>query len=255
MRAIALQSGSSGNCIYIESNGTGLVIDAGISGRQAEERLMAHGVEIRSASALLISHDHSDHARSAGVFHRKFGLPLCMTPKTREAAERSCGLGELKGVEYFRAGERIVIGSLTVETLATPHDGADGAVFVIDDGTHRIGVLTDLGHVFPALPELVGSLHGVFLESNYDPRMLETGPYPAFLKKRIRGPHGHISNAESAGVLASFGSRLRWACLSHLSEQNNHPDLARAAHRDALGPEYPLHCASRSKAMDAMLTL
>ncbi len=229
MIAISLQSGSNGNCLYVESSGVGLLFDAGISGVQAERRLFAHRREIRKVRALLISHDHADHVRCAGVLHRKFKLPVFATTRTPAAANGA--LEGVAGLSLFRAGETLRFGPLTVETIATPHDAAEGVGFVVSDGRARLGVLTDLGHVFAGLEAVVGSLDAVFIESNYDPEMLRTGPYPPFLQARIRGPRGHISNAESAKLLRA-GERLRWACLAHLSEHNNRPELALRTHRE-----------------------
>ena len=111
-----------------------------------------------------------------------------------------------------------------METIPTPHDGVDGVVFVVDDGKHRLGILTDLGHVFADLEAVIGSLDAVLLESNYDPDMLANGPYPEWLKERIEGPGGHISNLEAAELLLKAASkRMKWACLAHLSHDNNTP--------------------------------
>lgn len=249
MIAIALQSGSNGNSIYVESRGVGLLFDAGISGRQAEQRLAVHGVEIRRTAAVLISHDHRDHVCCAGVYHRKYGLPVYMSAPTWQAARRAVNLGSFREERHFGVGEALSLGPLRIETVPTPHDGADGAAFVVDDGRVRLGVLTDLGHVFDGLAEVLASLNGVFLESNYDPEMLERGPYPFFLKERIRGPGGHLSNPEAASLLLDAGSgRLQWACLAHLSEQNNEPRLALESHQQVLGGRLPLTVASRYRA-------
>ena len=249
MIAIALQSGSNGNSIYVGSRGVGLLIDAGISGRQAEQRLTAFGIDIRQTAAVLISHDHHDHVRCAGVYHRVFGAPLYISEATHRVADGAVGLGRLREVRHFCVGETLAVGALRIETVPTPHDGADGAAFVVDDGRHRLGVLTDLGHVFPGLAEVVASLDGVLLESNYDPDMLQAGPYPAFLKARIRGDGGHLSNGEAADLLAgAAGKRLRWACLAHLSEQNNEPGLALESHQRRLAGRLPLAVASRYQA-------
>jgi phosphoribosyl 1,2-cyclic phosphodiesterase len=232
MIAFSLQSGSNGNSIYVEANGMRLLFDAGISGIQAEKRLESRGIDIRDVDALLISHDHNDHARAAGIFHRKYGLPVYMTPTTYQAAEYHTGLGSIDDINHFEAGEVLDFGPIAVVTIPTPHDASDGAAFVVEANGLSLGVLTDLGHVFDGLGDVISSLDAVFLESNYDPNMLETGPYPQYLKNRIRGPGGHISNVESAELIASRGSKLRWACLSHLSEQNNSPDLALATCRE-----------------------
>ncbi len=244
MIAISLQSGSSGNCIYVETEGVKLLFDAGICGVAAQRRLAAYGRDISDVNAVIISHDHSDHARHAGVYQRKYGLPLYITEKTLEASERRCGLGKLHDVRFFRAGERLAFGGVKVQTVSTPHDGKDGSVFVVDSGRKRLGIMTDLGHVFQGLAAEVASLDAVFIESNYDPAMLKSGPYPAFLKRRIQGPGGHISNIESAELLLA-GRRLRWACLSHLSGENNDPALALRTHRGVLGKSFALYAASR----------
>jgi len=248
MRVISLQSGSSGNCVYVEAGGQRLLFDAGISGSCAEERLAFHDRDIRAVDALIISHNHSDHISAAGVFQRKFGIPLYVTPRCLSAAQTRCSLGKLKEVHHFRSGSTIRIGGVSVHTIPTPHDGEDGVVFIVDDGTHRLGILTDLGHVFQDLGRTIASLDAVFLESNYDPEMLTNGSYPRFLKMRIKGPGGHISNHEAAELLAgAAGSRLKWACLAHLSEENNSPEVALRTHREVLGTGPLLHIASRYK--------
>ena len=246
LQVISLQSGSNGNCVYVEAGGVKLLFDAGISGVTAEERLAACGRDIRSVDGLIISHDHSDHIRSAGIFQRKYGIPLFVTPRTLSAAQGRCSLGKLKDVNHFRAGSAIVFGDVTVHSIPTPHDGEDGTIFVVERGARRLGIMTDLGHVFRDLGRTIAALDAVFLESNYDPQMLANGPYPRYLKLRIKGPGGHLSNREAAELLAaSAGSRLQWACLAHLSEENNTPDLALRTHREVLGEGLPLCVASR----------
>jgi len=247
MLAIALQSGSNGNSIYVEANGIKLLFDAGISGKQAQQRLAARGRDIRQVNALIVSHHHADHVRCVGIYNRKFGLPIYATPGTLEAAGHS--LGRIQDARAFDAGQEIDFGGVVVQTIPTPHDGTDGVAFVVDDGRRRLGILTDLGHVFAGLEDTVRSLNAVLIESNYDPEMLASGPYPAFLKQRIRGPSGHISNIEAAGLLAAAaGKRMKWAYLAHLSEQNNRPRLALATHRKILGKGLPLGVAGRYEA-------
>jgi phosphoribosyl 1,2-cyclic phosphodiesterase len=248
MKIISLQSGSNGNCIYVEAGGVRLLLDAGISGVQAQRRLAKHGRDINQVDALLVSHDHADHACCMGVFQRKFGLPIYCTSRTLSAAASWQSLGRLNDVRSFDAGDVILLGDVRVETIPTPHDAADGVAFVIDDGRRRLGVLTDLGHAFAGLGDLIATLDAVLIESNYDPQMLAAGPYPWFLKNRIRGAGGHLANGESAQLLGEFGHRLQWACLGHLSEQNNCPRLALGAHHRVLGQRLPLHVASRYEA-------
>jgi phosphoribosyl 1,2-cyclic phosphodiesterase len=252
MRVISLQSGSNGNCIYVEADGANLLFDAGLSGSEVRRRLAMHRRDVANVNAVLISHDHVDHSRSMGVLHRKFRLPIYVTAKTYRAANRYA-LGEIKGLRNFCAGDALRFGRIKVETYSTPHDGADGVVFVLDDGKRRLGILTDLGHVFSGLDGIIQSLDAVLLESNYDPDMLENGRYPAWLKRRITGPGGHISNFESAEILRLAASKkMQWACLAHLSADNNTPQLALSTHRRILRNRLPLFVATRYGATDVM---
>lgn len=243
MLTYSLQSGSNGNAIYVEAGDVRLLFDAGISGRMAEGRMRVYGREIRDVTALIVSHDHADHMRCAGVYQRKFHMPIYMTLPTHRACPYA--LGPLKDVRHFTAGQSLRFGGVTVHTLPTPHDAADGLAFVVEHAGRRLGILTDLGHPFPALCELLPTLDAAYLESNYDPEMLAAGPYPPALQARIRGAGGHLSNSESAKLVVQAAKRLRWVVLSHLSEQNNRPELALETHRRHVGRRFPLQVASR----------
>ncbi len=246
MLMISLQSGSNGNCTYVEAGRVKLLIDAGISGLQAERRLAKFGRRIRDVDAVILSHDHRDHSRCAGVFHRKFALPIYATVETIRSADRYTGLGKIGDVRNFVPGESICLDDVRIETIPTPHDASDGSIFVIDDGKRRLGVMTDLGWVFPELRDAVSSVDAMILESNYDPAMLDGGPYPYYLKQRIRSEGGHISNDEAAELLSTCApSRLTWTCLGHLSEKNNTPALALASHLPVAADRYPIHLAGR----------
>ena len=245
MIAFSLQSGSNGNSIYVEAGGVKLLFDAGIPGVAAMKRLDAYGKDIRQVDALIISHDHSDHIKYAGVYQRKFGLPVYLTPKTLDAAVSP--LGRLEDVRMFLTGSVLQFGPVSVRTVPTSHDGADGVAFTVAYEGRKLGILTDLGHPFEGLGGLISGLDGVFIESNYDPGMLRCGPYPAFLKKRIEGPKGHISNFEAAELIRQYGTRLKWACLAHLSAHNNTPDIALKTHRSVYNG-LPLYAASREAA-------
>lgn len=251
MKVISLQSGSNGNCFYVETPEVRLLFDAGISARQAQMRLAQHGRDITMVDALLISHDHSDHAKSMGIFQRKFGIPVYLTRRTMAAAQRYLKTGRMNRVRFFTAGTSIAFGNVAVHTIPTPHDSAEGVAFVVECDGQRVGILTDLGHAFDGLREVLRSLDAVIIESNYDDEMLEYGRYPRQLKNRIRGKGGHLSNAESAELLRctvedkTDDARLQWACLCHLSEDNNCPDVARSTHQQFLGDQLEIHVASR----------
>ncbi len=253
MKTIVLQSGSNGNCFFVEARGVQLLFDAGITGKQAQRRLAARGQNIFATDALIISHNHADHVMYAGIYCRKFSLPVHMTSKTYSAANTKFNLGCIDHLSRFRSGSALEFGDITVETIRTPHDAADSVAFIVDDGRHRLGILTDLGHVFDGLQDQIHSLDAVILESNYDSAMLEKGPYPETLKRRIRGTGGHLSNTESAQLLkAAASQRLKWTCLAHLSEENNSPTVACHAHRSVYGDRIPIHVASRQRATDIL---
>mgnify|MGYP000744689553 CR=1 FL=1 len=253
MRLISLQSGSSGNCIYVESNDVRLLFDAGLSASQVDHRLAAHEIDPKTIDALFISHNHSDHVRCANMYLKKFGFPLFATEPTLYAAKRSVIFERGADIHHFRSGTSTKIKHVTIETICTPHDAVDGVVFVIDDGQHRLGICTDVGHVFQDLKSLVKGVDGLFLESNYDEEMLENGSYPYFLKKRISGPGGHISNREAANLVAKNATaRLQWLCLAHLSASNNSPEKALAAHRRVLSKDLPIQVTNRFKPSEAL---
>ena len=250
MITFSLNSGSNGNAIYVEAGDVRLLFDAGISGKQAEGRMRVHRRDIRDVQAIIISHDHSDHVRCAGIFQRKFGLPIYMTRPTHHAIY--CNLGQLKDVRYFKSGEPLWFNGVTVHTIPTPHDAADGTAFVIEHDGKQLGIMTDLGHPFPELVRRIPTLDACYLESNYDPDMLANGPYPFQLQQRIRGPKGHLSNFEAAELVRDAARKLRWAAIAHLSQENNDPQLALDTHRKHVGRMFPLFHASRYEVSEIM---
>jgi len=249
VKTFSCQSGSNGNCIFVQVGRTRLLIDAGISGKRAEGRMAARGQDIRRVDALLLSHDHSDHTQAAGIYQRKFGLPIWATAGTLHACRSQ--LGPLHEVHTFDSGEVFRIGEATVHTIGTPHDGFDGVCFVIEHRGKRLGILTDLGFVFPELVELLPHLDAVYLESNYDPDMLARGPYPPMLQDRIRGDGGHLANAEAGRLVRDFtDGKLQWVALAHLSEQNNTPSVALSTVRGIVGAAMTVQVASRRRVSD-----
>ncbi len=244
MVTFSLQSGSNGNSIYVEADGVRLLFDAGISGAEAERRMAVHGRDIRGVDALILSHEHIDHVRCAGVWQRKFGLPLYVTRRTFEAID--CGIGPLHDVRHFTSGDVIEFGPMSVHTLKTPHDAVDGVAFVVRCGQTRLAILTDLGHPFAELAMILENVDAAYLESNYDPQMLDEGPYSPQLKARIRGDGGHLSNDEAADLVWRLNRRRpNWIAAAHLSAENNRPELALAALAGRIGRDYPLHLAGR----------
>jgi phosphoribosyl 1,2-cyclic phosphodiesterase len=243
----SVNSGSNGNCIYVEADGVRLLFDAGISGRRTAERLALRGRSVRDVDAVIISHDHRDHVACAGVLGRKFRLPVYLSAATAAAAEWF--IGRVPDQRLLRPGEALHFGGVTVQSHRTPHDGAEPVAFVVSDGRRRLGILTDLGCVFDGLAGILRGLDAVFLESNYDPELLAYGPYPPALKRRIAGDGGHLSNVEAAELVAGLKTdRLQWVALAHLSEVNNTPELALRTHRRIAGRRRPVHLAGRHEA-------
>jgi phosphoribosyl 1,2-cyclic phosphodiesterase len=248
----SLQSGSNGNAIYVEADGVKLLFDAGISGRRAEQRANHHQRTLYDLDAVLISHDHRDHAAGAGIYQRRYRVPIFVTEPTYRAVRGDWG--PVHDVRHFRPGDTLQFEGVLVHTVPTPHDAADGVAFVVEHQGSRLGILTDLGHPFGGLADLMATLDAAYLESNYDPQMLAAGPYPEFLKQRIAGTGGHLSNGECVALaLPHVDSKLKWLAIAHLSEQNNEPELALRQHRAAYGSDFPVHLAPRHATSDMLV--
>lgn len=221
----SLNSGSNGNCYYIGDNEDAVLIDAGISCRETVRRMAGCGLDIGSVRAVFLSHEHTDHTRGAEVLSRKYGIPLYVTPDTLAAGKLSVDPLLLRS---FSHGETILLGGLTVHPFRKSHDGVDPHSFLVRCGGRATGVFTDIGTACDHLANHFSECHAVFLESNYDERMLNEGPYPLHLKRRIKGSRGHLSNDQALELFRWYRSRdLKLLILSHLSEQNNRPEIVR----------------------------
>jgi phosphoribosyl 1,2-cyclic phosphodiesterase len=233
LRFRVLGSGSTGNATLIEGDGTRILIDAGLGPRSLAERLLSAGVDPTSLAAIFVSHEHGDHARGAAPFSAKWGVRLCGSRGTYAAA--AFGAAELAGYDVLEGGASRRVGALTVTTIRVPHDAAGPLAFVVECDGHSIGHATDLGHIGPGLVKAFRSCDAVLVESNYDPEMLRDGPYPWSLKERILGANGHLSNGDVGRYLSSgLGDACRTVVLAHLSQKNNHPELARMTAEEAL---------------------
>ncbi len=233
MQVASLASGSSGNAYYLQCPEGAVLIDAGLSGKRIERNILAAGGDPARVRGLIVTHDHHDHIAGAGVLQRRFGWKLWMTRGSRDAAAHSLGKVE---IEEIRPGKGLKAAGFTFDFFATPHDGAEPVIVAAERGGRRCGFFTDLGHPFGGLGEQLADLDFAFLESNYDPDILRSNPrYPAPLKKRITGDHGHLSNQECAELVRGLpGGRLRRIVLAHLSQENNLPELARRCFTNAL---------------------
>lgn len=232
MRFASLGSGSKGNSWLVEHGTTRLLVDCGFTLGETRLRLERLGVEAESLTAVLITHEHGDHVRGVGALARRYRIPVWMTHGTHRA-DRT---GLLPQLERFDAHLPFAIGELRIEPFPVPHDANEPCQLVISDGAHRLGLLTDVGSITPHIERMLDGCDALGLETNHDATMLAEGPYPRLLKRRIGGEHGHLSNAQAAGLLARLDTgRLQHLVAAHLSEANNHPSLARAALAGALG--------------------
>ncbi len=222
-----LASGSKGNCIYLETGGTRILIDSGLSATEIIKRLSAIGVESSSLHGILISHDHSDHTRGAGILARKLKIPVIISYPTREACEpllKNCAVTEFESAYSFSFRD------ISIAPFQTTHDAVDPLGFVIESVDGLFGHATDFGIVTRLLTEKMKGCRAVVIEANHDEEMLMNGPYPWHLKQRIKSRHGHISNNESISLLEELlHDHLEGVFLAHLSEVNNDPILPQGA--------------------------
>jgi phosphoribosyl 1,2-cyclic phosphodiesterase len=233
VRFRVLGSGSSGNTTVIESGETRILIDAGLGPREMAERLESAGVDPASIGAVVISHEHTDHARGAAAFSRKWGARLMGSRGTYAAA--GFGAVDIAGYDVLEPDVPHAIGTMTVTGIAIPHDAAGPLAFVTTAEGCTLGHATDFGHVSAGVVDGFRECDAVLIESNYDPGMLREGPYPWSLKERILGRHGHLSNGDVAAWLGrGMGDACRTVILAHLSRTNNHPDVARMTAEAAL---------------------
>ncbi|UCC93014.1 MAG: MBL fold metallo-hydrolase [Thermoplasmata archaeon] len=224
LRMVVLGSSSSGNATLVEADGASLLVDAGFSCKEVTRRMSAVGADPRDLQAIVVTHEHTDHMRGVSVLARRHGLPVFATPGTVRAASRYLGDVDLRPMG---SGEAFDHGSFSITLVPIPHDATEPAAVRLEAGGRRVLVATDIGQFPWALVESAQDMDAMVLESNHDERMLRTGPYPEFLKKRIRGPKGHLSNSESAVALrALMGPRTRAVLLGHLSQKNNTEELA-----------------------------
>ena len=236
MQFSVLGSGSRGNSVLVAAGDTRVLVDAGFSGRELVNRLAMVGVDPAAISTIVLTHEHGDHTRGAGVFARAHGTPLLMTEGTRRACRKLFRGNEV--VHSYRAGFPVDIEQLRIDPFITVHDAADPvAVAVTDSATGlRLGIATDLGKPTVQIRHALRGCDALIVESNHDEGMLWSAGYPPAVKARIASSHGHLSNQAAAEFLAEIvDSRLSVVVLAHLSEESNTPRLARAAAARALG--------------------
>lgn len=229
MRLCSIASGSSGNCIYVGSDATNLLIDTGISGKKVEFGLNSLDLTTKDLNGIFVTHEHSDHIKGLGVIARKCGVPIYATSGTIRAMKESGSLGKLpEGIFHEIQGDSdYQVGDLTIHPFHISHDAAEPVGYRIHQGEHSVGIATDMGVYDEYIVDNLKGLDALLLEANHDVNMLQVGSYPYYLKRRILGERGHLSN-ETAGKLLCrlLHDGMKDILLGHLSKENNYEALA-----------------------------
>ena len=258
MRLCSIASGSSGNCIYVGSEATHLLIDVGISGKRTESGLNDLGLTGRDVDGILVTHEHADHINGLGVMARKYDIPIYATRGTIEAIKRIPSVGRIDEALFqeVREDEKLIIKDLTIHPMKVSHDAAQPVAYRIAYGKKRIAVCTDLGHFTDYTVDCLQGMDALLLEANHDVNMLQVGPYPYPLKQRILGDKGHLSNENSGRLLSRIlHDKLQAIFLGHLSKENNLPELAYESVRMEItlgdnpynANDFPIQVARRSE--------
>jgi phosphoribosyl 1,2-cyclic phosphodiesterase len=235
-----LASGSRGNCAFVASTRTRILVDAGISCRETFKRLKALGEDPQSLSAILITHEHSDHVYGLATLAKKLRIPIFMTGATHAAWARALRnengqRPQLEKLERFESGHRFQIGDIEVRPFTIPHDAADPVGFTFHTEGSKVSVATDLGYLPVNVRDHLRGSDILVMESNHDVEMLRGGSYPWAVKQRVASNVGHLSNAKLADFFTSdYDNGAAFVVLAHLSEQNNHPEIARNEAEKAL---------------------
>lgn len=246
IRFAMLGSGSRGNATLIESGRTRVLVDCGFRIAETERRLARLGVAVDSLSAILVTHEHSDHLGGVGPFARRHRLPVWLTAGTLTAWS-----GAAVPVQKVSPHTAFSLGDLQIQPYPVPHDAREPCQYVFSDGARRLGLLSDAGSITQHMCDRLSGCDGLLLECNHDRTALRDGPYPAFLQARVGGDYGHLSNDQAAALLLRLDCRkLQHLALIHLSETNNTPQYARSAVAEALGcaPDW-LQCADQEQGL------
>lgn len=229
MNFCSIASGSSGNCIYVGSDQAGILIDVGISGKRVESGLNSIGRTTGEIDGILITHEHSDHIKGLGVLARKHHLPIYATQGTIRAIKESGSVGKIEDSLFceIRPDEQFAVKDLEISPFSISHDAAEPVAYRVNHGEKSFGVVTDLGVYSDYTISHLKGLDGILLESNHDVNMLQVGSYPYYLKQRILGRRGHLSNENAGRLLCQIlHDKMKAIILGHLSRENNYEELA-----------------------------
>lgn len=236
----SLYSGSSGNCLFVETNNTKILIDAGVSQRKILDALASFNVDISEIDAILVTHEHSDHTKNLGAISQKYNIPVYINKKTLNALTSQKDKISEENQHIFTSNKSFTLNDLDVFPFSIPHDAADPCGFNIFYKGKKLTVATDIGHIENKMINNFKDSDFILLEANYDPDILKYSRYPYQLKQRILSPIGHLSNSTAGKTLTELvlkSSNSRRAMLGHLSKENNFPELALKTVYDELAQE------------------
>ncbi len=234
MRLCVLGSGSSGNCIYVASGTTRIIVDAGLSGKETVRRLDCIGEPVDGIDAICVTHEHDDHVASLAIMQRRFGSRIYANAGTIEALD---GNPKLQGVKWhvFATGNPFQVGDIVLEPFSVPHDAYDPVGFVVKCDNTAVGIATDMGSITELIRQRLAKCMAIVIEANHDETMLKDASRPWSLKQRIMGRHGHLSNADAAELVCELAENgLEQVFLAHLSSDCNKPEIALKQVRKAL---------------------
>lgn len=228
---ISFGSGSSGNCYYICTENGGIMIDVGLGLRTIKKYFHEYGISVGDLHDIIITHDHADHIKSVGTLSRKLQIPVYATSLVHTGIDHNYSVRckvDKENRKTIEKGRTFELDGMRITPFGVPHDSSDNVGYRIEHDGVVFCLMTDVGHITEEMEQMIQQANYLVIEANYDDLMLEAGPYPRYLKDRIKSGNGHLSNAKCAdGIIENYTPALRHVWLCHLSEENNHPELVR----------------------------
>lgn len=258
MRICCIASGSSGNCTYVGTDASHILIDAGISGKKTREGVESLNLKLNEIDAIFLTHEHSDHIKGLGIILRKFDIPVYGTPGTIDAVMKCTDIGDFDHalLHTVEPDEKFILKDMCIRPVSIAHDAAQPCGYRIENEGRSFGIITDIGSYDEYTIDSMKNLNAMMIEANHDVRMLQTGRYPYMLKKRILSDHGHLSNEKAGDFLDSIlNDNIKSLIIGHLSHENNLPELAYEAVRAEIemsgskyhANDFPLIVAKRTQ--------
>lgn len=227
LRFCSIASGSSGNCQYVETDKTNIIIDGGLSGKKIQNGLLSIGADPTKLNGILVTHEHKDHIKGVGILSRRFNIPIYANNNTWEAMKEYLGKLDEQNIRIIGSNNSFEIGDINIDSFSTSHDAADSLGYSLNHKNKKVSIVTDTGIITENIKSKIKDSNLLMLESNHDIQMLKIGSYPYYLKKRILSQDGHLSNEDAGNLISElFLDKFQRIFLGHLSRENNFPELA-----------------------------